>query len=166
VILARVKEPQRLGICLDSCHIFAAGYSLAPGVEYHETMNDLDRAVGIARVRVWHLNDSRRERGSRVDRHAGIGRGHLGLEPFRLILNDPRFQNVSMILETPKGVEEGEELDLLNLRALRGLEAEPIGAASKKATGSCLTPTPTVSSTPTARAKRPRRTPRSSSTES
>lgn len=165
-ILGQVKAPDRLGICLDSCHIFAAGYSLAPGVEYHETMNDLDRAVGIARVRVWHLNDSRRERGSRVDRHAGIGRGFLGLEPFRLILNDPRFQNLPMILETPKGLEEGEELDLLNLRALRALEAKPAGAVSRRAKGSCLNPVPTAPSMPATKASRPRRTPRSSSTES
>ena len=68
------------------------GYSLATPEEYDETMDALDRAVGLGRVRVWHLNDSRRELGSRVDRHAGIGRGHLGLEPFRRIVNDPRFQ--------------------------------------------------------------------------
>jgi deoxyribonuclease-4 len=77
--------------------------------------------VGISRVRVWHLNDSRRELGSRVDRHAGIGRGHLGLEPFRRILRDPRFQSVPMILETPKGTEDGADLDAVNLQVLRSL---------------------------------------------
>ncbi|WP_422930756.1 deoxyribonuclease IV [Singulisphaera sp. PoT] len=121
-IIGRVKAPERLGVCLDSCHIFAAGYPLASRNEYDTTMEELDRAVGVARVRVWHLNDSQRERGSRVDRHAGIGLGHLGLEPFRNIVNDPRFQSIPMILETPKGTDEnGEELDARNLRVLREL---------------------------------------------
>jgi deoxyribonuclease-4 len=120
-ILDRVAEPERLGICLDSCHIFAAGYSLETAEEYDSTMDELDRAAGISRVRVWHLNDSRRERGSRVDRHAGIGRGHLGLAPFRRILRDTRFQSVPMILETPKGTENGADLDAVNLQVLREL---------------------------------------------
>jgi deoxyribonuclease-4 len=120
-ILDRVAEPERLGVCLDSCHIFAAGYSLESAAEYDKTMDDLDRAVGINRVRVWHLNDSRRERGSRVDRHAHIGRGHLGLEPFRRILRDPRFLAVPMILETPKGTENGVDLDAVNLQVLNEL---------------------------------------------
>jgi deoxyribonuclease-4 len=120
-ILDRVAEPERLGICVDSCHIFAAGYSLETAEEYDSTMDELDRAAGIGRVRVWHLNDSRRERGSRVDRHAGIGRGHLGLAPFRWILRDPRFQSVPMILETPKGTENGVDLDAVNLQVLREL---------------------------------------------
>jgi deoxyribonuclease-4 len=125
-ILDRVAEPERLGICVDSCHIFAAGYSLATAEEYDETMGALDRAVGLTRVRVWHLNDSRRERGSRVDRHAGIGLGHLGREPFRRILHDARFQSIPMILETPKGIEDGTELDAINLQVLRELEREGI----------------------------------------
>jgi deoxyribonuclease-4 len=121
-ILERVAEPERLGICVDSCHIFAAGYSLGTEDEYDGAMDELDRAVGTGRVRVWHLNDSRRERGSRIDRHAGIGRGHLGLEPFRRIVRDARFQSIPMILETPKGMEEGEDLDAIHLRTLRQLE--------------------------------------------
>jgi deoxyribonuclease-4 len=121
-ILSRVAEPERLGICVDSCHIFAAGYSLMSEDEYDGTMDELDRAVGIGRVRVWHLNDSRRERGSRVDRHAGIGRGHLGLEPFRRIVRDARFASIPMILETPKGTEDGVDLDAIQLRVLRDLE--------------------------------------------
>lgn len=123
-ILDRVAEPERLGICVDTCHIFAAGYSFATGGEYDETMGRLDQAVGLARVRVWHLNDSRKGLGSRVDRHAGIGRGCVGLEPFRRVVNDPRFRALPLILETPKGLEGGEDLDALNLRALRGLEQE------------------------------------------
>ena len=76
---------------------------------------------GSNRLRVWHLNDSRRERGSRVDRHAGIGAGQMGLEPFRHLVNDPRFRDLPMILETPKGIEDGEDLDARNLRVLRQL---------------------------------------------
>jgi len=121
-ILGLVAEPDRLGICVDTCHIFAAGYSLATKGEYDETMDALDRAVGVRRVRVWHLNDSRRERGSRVDRHAGIGRGYLGLKPFGRILRDARFSSVPMILETPKGMEDGVDLDAINLAVLRKLE--------------------------------------------
>jgi deoxyribonuclease IV len=126
-IIGRVAEPERLGVCVDTCHIFAAGYSLATAGEYDGTMDELDRAVGLDRVRVWHLNDSRRERGSRVDRHAGIGLGHLGLEPFRHVVNDPRFRALPLILETPKGTDEtgGEDLDARNLRVLRQLELGP-----------------------------------------
>lgn len=123
-ILDKVGEPERLGVCVDTCHIFAAGYSLETAEEYDETIAELDRTVGIDRVRVWHLNDSLRERGSRVDRHAGIGKGHLGIEPFRHLLNDRRFRQLPMILETPKGEEGGEDLDAINLRVLRSLEAK------------------------------------------
>jgi deoxyribonuclease-4 len=122
-IIGGVAEPERLGVCGDTCHIFAAGYPLATPTEYDETMDALERAVGTGRVRVWHVNDSVRERGSRVDRHAGIGRGQVGLEAFRLLVNDPRWRGVPMVLETPKGSEDGEELDAINLRVLRSLVA-------------------------------------------
>jgi deoxyribonuclease-4 len=124
-IVEQVAEPERLGVCVDTCHIFAAGYSFATAEEYDTVLEQLGRAVGLSRVRVWHLNDSLRQLGSRVDRHAGIGRGHLGVEPFRHVVNDPRFQAIPLILETPKGTEDGEELDALNLRALRRLENVP-----------------------------------------
>ena len=117
-----VREPDRLGVCVDTCHIFAAGYPLGTPSEYHGTMTELERHVGLGRIRVWHLNDSLRGLGSRVDRHAGIGRGHLGLEPFRHVVNDPRFRALPMILETPKGEEEGVDLDTVNLGVLRRLE--------------------------------------------
>lgn len=127
-IIDLVAEPERLGVCADSCHLFAAGYPLETDEEYNGTVDALDRAVGLSRLRVWHLNDSLRGLGSRVDRHAGIGRGQMGLGPFRQIVNDPRFASVPMILETPKGTEDGEELDLIHLRTLRLLQDGSNGA--------------------------------------
>jgi deoxyribonuclease-4 len=120
-ILHRVAHPERLGVCVDTCHIFAAGYSLGTLDEYDETIDRLGRSVGLGSLRVWHLNDSCREGGSRVDRHAGIGAGKMGLEPFRHLVNDSRFRELPMILETPKGTEDGEDLDARNLRVLLGL---------------------------------------------
>jgi deoxyribonuclease-4 len=116
-----VTAPERVGICVDTCHIFAAGYPVTTKAEYTATMDEFDRIVGIQRIRAFHLNDSLRELGSRVDRHAKIGAGKLGLEPFRHLLNDPRFAKVPMYMETPKGEEDGEQLDAINLRTLRGL---------------------------------------------
>ena len=120
-ILSLAKHPERLGVCVDTCHIFAAGYSLEPRERYDETVKQLEKAVGLEQLRVWHLNDSKRELGSRVDRHAGIGAGMMGLEPFRFLVNDLRFRHLPMILETPKGMEDGEDLDTRNLKTLRGL---------------------------------------------
>jgi deoxyribonuclease-4 len=120
-IIATVRHDDRLGVCVDTCHIFAAGYPLATRREYRTTMAQLDSVVGHERVKAFHLDDSKRELGSRVDRHAGIGDGHLGTEPFRHLLNDPRFRKVPMYLETPKGLSDGVELDVLNLATLRAL---------------------------------------------
>jgi len=120
-ILELVTHPRRLGVCVDTCHIFAAGYSLDRPERYDETIKQLDETIGIDRLRVWHLNDSSRECGSRVDRHAGIGAGKMGLEPFRRLVNDLRFRHLPMILETPKGIEDGEDLDARNLRILKQL---------------------------------------------
>ena len=93
--------------------------------EYDETIDRLDRSVGLRNLRVWHLNDSCRECGSRIDRHAAIGAGHMGLEPFRHLVNDSRFRDLPMILETPKGIEDGEDLDARNLKVLRQLVRRP-----------------------------------------
>jgi deoxyribonuclease-4 len=123
-ILAGVAEPQRLGICFDTCHVFAAGYPLGTPEEYLATMDALDRLVGLERVKAFHLNDSRRPLGSRVDRHDHIGRGQMGREPFRLLLRDPRFRAVPMYLETPKEEEDGVDLDRINLALLRKLAGE------------------------------------------
>jgi deoxyribonuclease IV len=121
VILDRLAQPQRVGVCLDTCHVFAAGYPLAPEADYRATFRAFDRVIGLERLKAFHLNDSLRPLGSRVDRHAHIGRGCLGLEPFRLLVNDRRFRDRPMILETPK--EEGgkQNMDAVNLRALRKL---------------------------------------------
>jgi deoxyribonuclease IV len=119
-ILDGVEEPDRLGVCFDTCHVFAAGYGLATKREYDATMSAFDRSLGLERIKAFHLNDSRRELGSRIDRHEHIGLGHMGLEPFRLLLVDPRFDNVPMYLETPKGEKDGVNWDVINLRALRG----------------------------------------------
>src|SRR5690606_9680021 len=89
-IISTAKDPERFGVCLDTCHLFAAGYGLKTRAEYKRTMQEFDECVGLDRVRAFHLNDSKKEQGSRVDRHEHIGEGHLGQEPFRLILNDPR----------------------------------------------------------------------------
>jgi deoxyribonuclease-4 len=129
-ILGAVAKPERLGVCLDTCHVFAAGYPLAPEADYQATMAAFDRVIGLKRLRVFHVNDSKRPLGSRVDRHAHIGQGCLGLEPFRLLVNDPRFRDRPMILETPKE-EQGKDMDAVNLGVLRGLanDALPCQAA-------------------------------------
>ena len=120
-IANHVAAPERIGVCLDTCHIFAAGYPITTPQEYADTMAEFDRLVGTKRVRAFHLNDSVKELGSRVDRHAKIGAGKLGLEPFRHLLNDLRFAKVPMYLETPKGEEDGKQLDAINLKTLRKL---------------------------------------------
>ena len=120
-IFKRVAAPERLGVCLDTCHLFAAGYPLSIRDEYDQLISDLAKSIGIDRVRVWHLNDSLKSCGSRVDRHAGLGRGAIGLKPFEWIVNDHRFSHIPMILETPKGIDGDEELDAINLRILKQL---------------------------------------------
>jgi deoxyribonuclease-4 len=121
-IWSGVKDADRIGgVCIDTCHTFAAGYPLGTEKEYKATMTALDKTVGLKFVRAFHLNDSLKPLGSRVDRHAGIGRGEMGKEPFRLLLNDRRFKNIPMYLETPKGEEKGKDLDTINLKVLRSL---------------------------------------------
>lgn len=120
-VLDGANDPDRLGFCFDTCHVFAAGYPLAPEKEYRATLATFDRLLGLERIRAFHLNDSRRGLGSRIDRHEHIGRGELGLEPFRLLLTDDRFRDVPMYLETPKGQEDGVDWDVVNLDTLRSL---------------------------------------------
>ncbi len=104
--------------------MFAAGYPLGTEKEYKATMRRFDKTVGLKLVKAFHLNDSLKPLGSRVDRHAHIGRGMIGKEAFRLLLNDRRFRKVPMYLETPKGMEKGKDLDTINLRTLRRLIAK------------------------------------------
>jgi deoxyribonuclease IV len=120
-ILNKVRSPDRLGVCFDTCHAFAAGYPLSPKADFLATMRSLDKLVGLQRVRAFHLNDSKGALGCRVDRHDHIGRGKIGLEAFSLLLNDRRFRHTPMYLETRKELENGVEMDVVNLAALRGL---------------------------------------------
>ena len=120
-ILDLVQEPDRLGVCIDTCHWFAAGYGLAGPQAYRRTIERLKKTIGLAKIEVFHLNDSKREQGARGDRHEHIGRGLVGLDGFRRLLHDERFQRVPMVLETPKGQAAGVDLDVVNLRTLREL---------------------------------------------
>lgn len=133
-ILNGVDAPDRLGVCVDSCHIYAAGYPLQSDEEYAATTNALDSLIGLDRIRGFHLNDSKKPLGSRVDRHEHIGEGFLGPEPFRHILNDPRFAELPMYLETNKGERDGESLDAINLRTLRGLMTKPTAHSNEPRT--------------------------------
>jgi deoxyribonuclease IV len=116
-----VRDPERVAVCVDTCHIFSAGYAMGTEAEYQATMRQLDKIVGMKLVKAFHLNDSKARFGSGVDRHAHIGRGEMGLEPFRLLLNDRRFRRVPMYIETNKGEENGRDLDAINLEVLREL---------------------------------------------
>ena len=118
-ILELVDERARVGVCIDTCHIFASGYDIRTRQSYEQTIEQLERYVGIENVGAFHLNDSKKPLGSRVDRHEHIGRGELGLETFRLVLNDPRFTGIPKLLETPKTVEI--ESDRINISLLRSL---------------------------------------------
>jgi deoxyribonuclease-4 len=111
----------RLGICVDTCHIFAAGYDIRTPETYAATFAELDRLVGLDKVRCFHLNDSQKDLGSRVDRHSHIGQGCIGVEGFRLLVNDLRFRATPMIIETPKGDDMAEDVE--NLSLLRSLIA-------------------------------------------
>ena len=118
-ILNEAQYGDRLGVCFDTSHVFAAGYDLRTPETYEETFSLFDRIIGLQRLKFFHLNDSKRPLASRVDRHEHIGRGEIGLQGFQLLLNDPRFQNHPMILETPKGKDLKE--DKRNLKVLRSL---------------------------------------------
>ncbi|MEX2171704.1 MAG: deoxyribonuclease IV [Pirellulales bacterium] len=120
-MLTKAHNPDRMGVCVDTCHIFAAGYAVGTEKDYKATMRNLDKTVGVKLIKAFHLNDSAKPLGSRVDRHAHIGRGMMGTEPFRLLLADRRFRKVPMYMETPKGEEKGRNLDEINLETLRGL---------------------------------------------
>jgi len=119
-VLAAIEERDRVGVCLDTCHLFAAGYDIRTAVGYRATMEGCRRLLGLRRVRAFHLNDAKQGLGSGLDRHEKIGRGHLGVETFRHLMNDRRFARVPMALETPKDPEPKSDREALALlRRLR-----------------------------------------------
>lgn len=118
-IRARVKHPERVAFCFDTCHAFAAGYDFRTREGYEAVMEEFDRVLGLERLKAFHFNDSKHPLGSRKDRHEHIGHGHIGLDGFRWIVNDPRFQQVPMVLETPKSKDMHEDVE--NLGVLRSL---------------------------------------------
>ena len=121
-ILSRLDQPECFGVCLDTCHVFAAGYDLRTPAAYRKTMRQFDAAIGLARLRAVHLNDARKDLASRVDRHAHIGAGLIGAGGFAHLVNDRRLTSVPMILETPKGRDDaGRDWDEVNVAAVRSL---------------------------------------------
>ncbi|MEA3210786.1 MAG: deoxyribonuclease [Chthoniobacter sp.] len=122
-ILANVREPGRLCVCLDTAHLFASGYDISTVAGAEKVFREFDRIVGRKHLAALHLNDSKTGLGSRVDRHEHIGQGRIGLEAFRYIMTAPRFAKIPKVLETPKGKEMKEDLE--NLARLRSLRATP-----------------------------------------
>jgi deoxyribonuclease-4 len=136
-IIAKMNDHRRVGVCLDTCHLLASGYDLCSPEGYASTFKQFGHLVGFERLKAFHLNDSKKPLGSRVDRHEHIGQGCLGLEPFRRIVNDRRFRGLPMLLETPKaegkatGVIVVDPLDERNLNVLRGLLADSTQGAQR-----------------------------------
>ena len=129
----------RVGVCLDTCHLLAAGYDICSPEGYRETFRQFGTIVGFSRLKAFHLNDSKKPCASRVDRHEHIGKGCIGLAPFRRLLNDPRFARLPMLLETPKEdtpqtrkMSDVDPLDRMNLDLLRGLLQSPKTSAAKR----------------------------------
>jgi deoxyribonuclease-4 len=114
-----VKQPQRLGVCLDTAHLFAAGYDVRTPKGWKAAIREVEKLVGFKEILAFHLNDSKTDLGSRVDRHAGIGEGKIGRDAFRHIVNDRRFKKLPGCLETPKSADLHEDIE--NLAVLRGL---------------------------------------------
>ena len=120
-IIDLVDEKDRMGVCLDTCHVFAAGYDISTEGGWDETIGAFDDVIGLRRMSAIHVNDSRKELGSRVDRHDHIGKGRIGIPGFRLLMNDPRLENVPKILETEKSDDMHEDIE--NMNVLRSLVA-------------------------------------------
>ncbi len=112
-IMEMIRDTSRIGVCIDTCHSFAAGYDLKSEEGYEKTMEAFERTIGFRYLRGVHLNDSKSVLGGHLDRHNSIGRGELGLEPFRRMMNDPRFNNIPMVLETIDETLWPEEIRLL-----------------------------------------------------
>lgn len=120
-IIDGVDEPERMAVCIDTCHIFAAGYDISSESGYEATFLEFDAVVGLDRLVAFHVNDSKKGLGSRVDRHENIGQGAIGLTGFRMLMNDERFARIPKILETPKSDDLHEDVE--NMTVLRGLMA-------------------------------------------
>jgi deoxyribonuclease-4 len=139
-MIAKMNDHRRVGVCLDTCHLIASGYDIGSPEGYASTFKQFGRLIGFDRLKAFHMNDSKKPLGSRVDRHEHIGQGHLGLEPFRRIVNDRRFRDLPMLLETPKGEGKAtgpivvDPLDEQNLNALRALVAGRAGGAGRAKT--------------------------------
>jgi len=121
---AKAARRKRVGVCLDTCHVFAAGYPLHPQAALDETLAEFDRLVGLRRLKLIHANDSKRDRGSRVDRHEEIGKGKIGQAAFAAIMTHPRLAGIPIVLETPKEGPDGKPTpanDRRNLALLRRL---------------------------------------------
>jgi deoxyribonuclease-4 len=118
-IIANVREPERLRVCLDTAHLFAAGYDIGSESGVKRIFHEFDRVIGRNRLVAIHLNDSKAGLGSRIDRHEHIGKGRIGLDAFRFIMRNPRFSKIPKVLETPKGKDLRE--DVMNLKTLRAL---------------------------------------------
>lgn len=119
-ILENVSAPERFGICLDTCHVYAAGYDISTKAGYEKTFSEFHKIIGIDQLKMFHLNDSKKELSSRVDRHDHIGEGKIGKDGFRFLVNDTRFKNLPMIIETPKE-DDFVKYDTKNLNLLRSL---------------------------------------------
>lgn len=118
-VLNNIKDKSRVGVCIDTCHALAAGYELTTPQGVEKTLKELDREIGLEHIDLIHLNDSKFPLGSRRDRHEHIGRGHIGLESFRLIVNHPALRDKPFILETPKDDEQSDPMNLAAIRSLR-----------------------------------------------
>ena len=114
-IIELVDNPERITVCIDTAHIFAAGYNIKDDSEYEKVISNFDSIIGIDKLKCFHMNDSKKELGSRVDRHEHIGQGYIGLDGFRNIMNDSRLTHIPKILETPKGKEQLEDIENLNI---------------------------------------------------
>ncbi|MGA1868955.1 MAG: deoxyribonuclease IV [bacterium] len=120
-IIDKIHLKERIGVCFDTCHSFAAGYDLRTPDTYQETFNAFDKIIGIEHLMAFHLNDSKYDFASQKDRHEHIGKGLLGLQAFKLLLEDKRFFSLPMVLETPKSKDKGMDADKKNLKVLRSL---------------------------------------------
>lgn len=117
-IIDRVQDKSRIGVCLDTCHAFAAGYDLASEQGFHKMMEEFESVIGLKYLRAVHLNDSKGELGCHLDRHENIGKGKIGLEAFRLLMKDSRFNGIPMILETPCMSENTYKKEIKQLYSL------------------------------------------------